>query len=32
MNDEKFLTSGWEDDLHDIDESRNPKGKYTDQF
>lgn len=26
-NDERFLVSGWEDDLNDIDESRNPEGK-----
>lgn len=29
MNDERFLVSGWEDDLHDIDETRNPKGKLS---
>lgn len=27
MNDERFLVSGWEDDLNDIDPSRNPEGK-----
>lgn len=26
-NDEKFHVSGWEDDLNDIDEERNPHGK-----
>ncbi|KAL3266554.1 hypothetical protein HHI36_010721 [Cryptolaemus montrouzieri] len=25
VNDERFLVSGWEDDLHDIDPSRNPE-------
>ncbi|CAH1999930.1 unnamed protein product [Acanthoscelides obtectus] len=24
MNDERFLVSGWEDDINDIDETRNP--------
>lgn len=26
-NDERFLVSGWEDDLNDIDEEENPHGK-----
>ncbi|KAJ8929267.1 hypothetical protein NQ314_018060, partial [Rhamnusium bicolor] len=25
VNDERFEVSGWEDDLHDIDETRNPE-------
>lgn len=27
-NDERFLVSGWEDDLNDIDEEENPHGSY----
>ncbi|XP_057660313.1 ankyrin repeat domain-containing protein 49-like [Diorhabda carinulata] len=27
MNDERFLVSGWDDDLNDIDTTRNPKEK-----
>lgn len=25
-NDERFFVSGWDDDVHDIDKSRNPDG------
>ncbi|XP_028129824.1 ankyrin repeat domain-containing protein 49 isoform X2 [Diabrotica virgifera virgifera] len=32
MNDERFLVSGWEDDLNDIDESRNPEVKFEDDL
>lgn len=33
MNDSSFLVSGWDDDLEDIDEGRNPTGKlYLVQF
>lgn len=28
VSDERFLVSGWEDDLQDIDETRNPDGKH----
>nr|CAH7750361.1 unnamed protein product [Callosobruchus chinensis] len=24
MNDDRFLVSGWEDDMQDVDETRNP--------
>lgn len=26
-NTDRFLVSGWDDDLYDIDEERNPHGK-----
>lgn len=26
MNDSRFLVSGWDDDLEDVDEGRNPQG------
>lgn len=28
MEDERFSVSGWEDDLSDVDKSRNPTGMY----
>lgn len=32
MNDSKFLVSGWDDDLEDIDENRNPCGIFYIEF